>query len=744
MRKFTIIAILCLGASLSIENIAFAIQTVSLGPGSYSTQRPESCKPLPEEIFKVDSFEGPTPTNQWYSSLVWDKFSNNFFPHPFGAVACEKGFSMSYPGIGLVGAESAIMGGGISSNGDVVIGLDEVKFDDARLASVSSWFVTAQFSSDSGNLKTTFGHGSPFVFCNKDKGVFRLYFADKPVLWSGGEDSNTVGITVRGSHYGIFGSESSRWSIADDSSIVLESDEDYLTVALLPDNEISTLESFEECAHNHVGGSEFRYEIDKGELVTTWEIKTESKVTGESGPTMTALYPHQWKYSKDELTGQSYRSVRGEMKLLSGNSFQTRVLIQSVLPMLPAEGIPDRERMTKSLAFEVSKKPPAYGDTYWEGKHLGRMASLSGICEAMGDTERQAYFIDQLKLRLEDWFTATEGETDPLFYYNKNWGTLIGARPSYGSDEQLNDHHFHYGYFIRAAAEVARVDKAWAKKWAPMIELVIQDIAAPTANEQFPQLRGFDPYAGHSWASGHARFGDGNNQESSSESMNAWYGMMMWGQATGDEKIRDLGAFLFNTERTALEEYWMDVEGTNFPDKYPNVAVGMVWGGKGAFATWFSGDIDHIHGINWLPLTPASVYLGRFPDYVKANHAAVVKGRKSGADFNKGWGDLVVMFGALADSKPAVEYIDANPECNIEGGNSHAFMYHWIHTLNQFGQNDASITADYLFANVFVKDGKRTYIVYNFDDQPMTVQFSDGKEIKADKKGMFIVTASSE
>ena len=226
MRKFTIIAILCLGASLSIENIAFAIQTVSLGPGSYSTQRPESCKPLPEEIFKVDSFEGPTPTNQWYSSLVWDKFSNNFFPHPFGAVACEKGFSMSYPGIGLVGAESAIMGGGISSNGDVVIGLDEVKFDDARLASVSSWFVTAQFSSDSGNLKTTFGHGSPFVFCNKDKGVFRLYFADKPVLWSGGEDSNTVGITVRGSHYGIFGSESSRWSIADNSSVVLESDED--------------------------------------------------------------------------------------------------------------------------------------------------------------------------------------------------------------------------------------------------------------------------------------------------------------------------------------------------------------------------------------------------------------------------------------------------------------------------------------------------------------------------------------
>ena len=746
MNKVILSIVLCLATAIGVSSVAVAApQIVSLGKGSYSTQRPESCKPLPTEIFKVDSFEGPTPTNQWYSSLVWDKFSNNFFPHPFGAVACEKGFSMSNPGGGLVGAESAIMGGGISPNGDVVIGLDDVKFDDARLADVSSWFVTAQFSSSEGNLKTTFGHGSPFVFCTKDKGQFRLYFAAKPDLWSGGEDSNTVGITVRGSHYGIFGSESARWSIADDSSVVLESDEDYLSVALLPDKEVSTLEAFAEIAHNHVTGTEFSYEIDNGELVTTWKIETESKAgDNEANQTMTALYPHQWKYSKDELTGQSYKSVRGEMKLLQGNSFQTRVPIQGVLPMLPAEGVPDLKRMRKSLAFEVSKKPPPYGDTYWEGKHLGRMASLSGICEAMDEDESQDYFIAQLKLRLEDWFTASEGETDPLFYYNKDWGTLIGARPSYGSDEQLNDHHFHYGYFIRAAAEVARVDKAWAKEWAPMIELVIQDIAAPTANKQFPQLRGFDPYAGHSWASGHARFGDGNNQESSSESMNAWYGMMMWGEAMGDEKTRDLGAFLFNTERTALEEYWLDVSGTNFPEKYPNVAVGMVWGGKGAFATWFSGDIDHIHGINWLPLTPASVYLGRFPDYVKSNHAAVVKGRKSGTDFNKGWGDLVVMFGALADPKPAVEYVDANPDCNIEGGNSHAFMYHWVHTLDRFGHNDASVTADHLFANVFVKDGKRTYFVYNFDDEPLNVKFSDGEEVEVNNKGMFILEASSE
>ena len=100
--------------------------------------------------------------------------------------------------------------------------------------------------------------------------------------------------------------------------------------------------------------------------------------------------------------------------------------------------------------------------------------------------------------------------------------TLIGSKPSYGSDGQLNDHHFHYGYFIRAAAEVARLDPTWVEKWGGMVELLIRDIASTNREDLlFPHLRCFDVYAGHSWASGHAKFGDGNNQESSSESMNA-------------------------------------------------------------------------------------------------------------------------------------------------------------------------------------------------------------------------------
>ena len=75
-----------------------------------------------------------------------------------------------------------------------------------------------------------------------------------------------------------------------------------------------------------------------------------------------------------------------------------------------------------------------------------------------------------------------------------------------------------------------------------MVNLLIRDIASPKKDDAlFPYLRCFDIYAGHSWASGHAKFGDGNNQESSSESMNAWYGMMLWGEAIGDDVARISG-----------------------------------------------------------------------------------------------------------------------------------------------------------------------------------------------------------
>ncbi len=88
----------------------------------------------------------------------------------------------------------------------------------------------------------------------------------------------------------------------------------------------------------------------------------------------------------------------------------------------------------------------------------------------------------------------------------------------------------------------------------------------------------------------------------------------------------------------------------------------MTWDGTGAFATWFSGDIDCIHGINWLPFTSASLWMGRVLGYVQRNPARILVTRKDGRDYNTGWGDLVLMFSALANAATAACEIDSHPD----------------------------------------------------------------------------------
>ena len=138
---------------------------------------------------------------------------------------------------------------------------------------------------------------------------------------------------------------------------------------------------------------------------------------------------------------------------------------------------------------------------------------------------------------------------------------------------------------------------AWSSCWSATSPTRLATI------REFPFLRSFDPYAGHSWACGHARFGDGNNQESSSEAMNAWCGLILWGEATGDRALRDLGIYLFTTELAAINAYWFDVLGENRPADFPQTTLGLVWGGKADYGTWFSAKPENIyrHQLDALP-----------------------------------------------------------------------------------------------------------------------------------------------
>jgi endoglucanase Acf2 len=685
------------------------------------------------------------PTNDWWSSLAWMKFSERQYAHPLAVMAEPGGLRIYYPGNSITANQSAIFGFMPEKGGDFVLGHSAVPaFPDARVERFSDWFVTARFGAAGKGMSLSYGHGSPYVYAIYDGGEPMVTFTKPPKIWAGDANSPALGVTVDGRHYGLFAPTGSTWEGLGAAVLTAHcAGKTYFSIAVLPDNTPVTLALFAKHAHTHVTGTRVEWKFDEksSTLVTTFRFILKA-FEGNQKTTLFALYPHQWRNSATPLTGHVYSSVRGTMKLAEADAFETVMRFPGVLPALPLAPDCDTAKLTGYLNEVADAPVPGIGDTYSPGKWLGKLATLIPVAEECGDAAAAGKMRDHLRTRLEQWLNPRDASGVPrasgLFAYDANWGTLIGYPASFGSDQELNDHHFHYGYFIKAAAEIARQDSAWAAdaRWGGMIRLLVRDIASPDRDDPlFPFLRNFDPYAGHSWASGHARFGDGNNNESSSEAMNAWCGIILLGQAIGDKPLRDLGIYLYTTEMNAIDEYWFDVHGDNFPKDYPASVVTMVWGGKGANGTWFSNRPAVVHGINFLPIHGGSLYLGLFPDYAKKNYDALVA--ESHGDHFTDWPDIIWMYRALSDPDDAMRlYQAAGAHYRGEGGNSRANTYHWLTALRAFGQPDRSVTADYPLYAVFKKGDTHTYVIWNSTADPLTVHFSDGFTLHTDKPGV--------
>ena len=732
-----------IGLATSIRAVAFNGE-VFIGRGSYSTVLPPGAADVQGTIYKTANVTGRMPSNDWWSSTAWVQYSERQYPHPLAVQNQANGLRLFYPGPTITGNSACVCGwmsASTDSNGadDLTIGhTGTTNFPDTRVDGYSDWFVTNVFSSGGSSLKVTYGHGSPYVYAEYAGGTPRITFPAVPLIWSGNANTPVLGVTINNRHYALFGPNGSTWSGIGTATLVNNlAGQNYFSVAVLPDNSAGTLAKFQQYAYSFVTNTQvsWAYEKSSADVVTTYSYTTVARQGSQTG-TLFALYPHQWKTTTKALLSPTYSSVRGVMRLAEGTSFVTRMRFPGVLPSLPDLGTYNRTTLANYVNEAEAEVDNSSPDTYWYGKRLGKLATLAPIADQVGDATAATKFRNEIRAGLMSWLKASDAsgalKSSQVFYYNNNWGTLFGYPDSYGSVLELNDHHFHYGYFFKAAAEIARTDENWASnaEWGAMVKLLIRDVASTNRNDPlFPFMRNFDIYAGHSWASGHARFGDGNNNESSSEAMNAWAGIILFAEAVGDTALRDLGIYLYTTEMNAINEYWFDVSGQNHHPNFTRATASMIWGGKTVGdGVWWTGNPEEVHGINWLPITGASLYLTQYPDYTRQNYEALVA-ENGGTSWNE-WGDIIWMYRAIHNPADAINQMNAGIASTlIERGNSRANVYHWIHNINALGTTDRSVTADHPLYAVFNKGGTRTYVAYNMSNAPITVSFSDGRVV---------------
>jgi endo-1,3(4)-beta-glucanase len=183
-----------------------------------------------------------------------------------------------------------------------------------------------------------------------------------------------------------------------------------------------------------------------------------------------------------------------------------------------------------------------------------------------------------------------------------------------------------------------------------------------------------DFFRGHSWAAGLSEFADGQNQESTSEAVNAWHGLQLLGDATGDARMRDLGRLLLALEIDSARTYWqIPTASTVYGDPFAQGrCVGILFETRAFFGTFFAAGPQYVYGIQLLPFTPASEALVN-PTWV-ADAWPEMQAAAAGA--TQGWRGLLFMAHATTD--PVAAWSEVTPLTAWDDGNSNTNTLWWV------------------------------------------------------------------
>jgi endoglucanase Acf2 len=721
-------------------------QGLKVGEGSVSLS-PKGGDPTPPAAqMRVEPLQGkPAQTNQWYSTLLVNKTPEPIYAQPLSVRAVASGLEMAYPSKEIVPTERRDVEVHYSHRDALTFSPVAFEAGAGRLAKATDWAIDIDFSRGADQMLATVGHGSPYVFFRISRGDLRIALPFPAQRLESGADERVLRLKLKGKVYGFFGPSGVVWVQSSPQIWVAKLPEGrgYLSAAALPDDSAESLALLSKHAYAFTTDTRvaWKYDQSQSRVETRFDIKAQVMEGADNGP-LTGLYPHQWFNNESVRTklGPAYDTIRGKIRLLAAASFALSTPYGGFVPYWPAITNTARRdqlgdlmktdlRNSRRMMLEIGRGP------YWQGKGLQRIAKLMEVQEQQGNTAARDQLLTLMKSRIEQWFSGDSRKT--YFHLDKTLGTLLSYPEEYFSVQQMNDHHFHYGYWIRAMADIALRDPEWAsdKRWGGMVQLMIGDIATTQRDGAFPFLRTFDVYEGHSWASGVGLGQHGNNQESSSEAINAWAALILWGELTGNDALRDLGIYLYTNESEAIRHYWFDVHGQVFAPEYKHQEVSMLFGGKYSHNTWWTDEPRQIKGINLLPITSASIYLARDAAFIKRNLATLpadtetFQARGKRADPPDIWQDIFAKYLALSDASAALKSWDRWGA--VEFGDTRSHTFHWMVSLEEMGQPDLSVTADTPLYSVFRSaNGRLTYLAFNARKQPLTVRFSTGKVLQ--------------
>jgi hypothetical protein len=633
-------------------------------------------KAVPSAPFRTEAMlKRAAPTSQWYSTLIFNPKPEAIFVQPITVKATPAGLEFALPSKEAVTSVRQDVEIRYPHRDPLLISPVAFEPGTAKLAAPTTGRSTSRWRAAPTTCSPRWRAATP-MRRSRHPGRPARAPAGAPASACTPADARVLALKVGNKTYALFGPTGVKWEsgVAHRVDRALPAGKGYLSVAALPDDKAETLALFTRHAYAFIKQTrvEWRYDEAASQVETTFKATTQVMEGPDNGPLL-GLYPHQWfrNASVDGKLGPASTPCAASCACWPRHSSRPPPPTTASCPTGPASPrrqAPGRAEgrdgegpcARRAASCSVKARAPT-----GQGKGLQRTLKLAEVFEQQGDNASRDRLLDMLKKRAEEWLGGNSTAVMCSWTSRSAWcrSTPRSSSPSPRSTTTSSGTATGSAWPPRVALR----DPAWIApdRWGGMIELLIADIATTERGRaDFPFLRNWDAYEAHTWANGVGVGEFGNNNESSSEAINAWAGLILWGEVTGNKALRDLGVYLYTNEIEAINHYWFDIHGLVFAPEYKNAEVSQVFGGMYRHDTWWIDDPRQIKGINLLPVTTAHTYMGRDPAFVKRSLATLpaetalwnrIAKKPSPPPPKDIWQDVFAKYLALADPAEALK-----------------------------------------------------------------------------------------
>jgi endo-1,3(4)-beta-glucanase len=688
------------------------------GSGSIAPEPPAGARPTKGPGQAGRGLKGKAlPTNQWWSSALVGPPHQPLWARP---VAVRVGAA----GLEVSGAPPAASANAVVTPFEPAVTAGG-KVSRVEVTGYGPLHVALTLGlANGGRVETVVTQGSPVVQLRFRGAAPVLTLAAGAAVVETPGLPGSLRVTVGKQRWDVVDASGGKWR--QSGSVLQAADDGLVALARVPDevDDTTWAAALAQVAPHPVVSSAatMAYDGGRGVVTQTLSVRREGGVAG-----LWALLPHQQAGLQGTgvhpLAGR-FADSRGTLTLVSATAVKVSTDLPGLLPGVPTVPLASagRSAVLAGLDADLDDQPGA-GGSYFGLKELARLATIAEVAGAVGARDRRATALDRLRPQLVDWLTY-DGPDDPRYFaYDDTWGGLIAVPAEFGSND-YNDHHFQYGYLVRAAAVLAAADPAFAKAYGRVVDLVVRDYlggAGDASVTGLPPYRVFNAYLGHSAASGYALFADGNNQESSSEAVAAWEAVVRWGLVRGQPELVQAGVTRYAVEAATARSYWLGETPYERLAGYKHTVAGIVWDGKIDFATWFDAKPEAVFGIQLLPLTFGSLYRSN-PD--SARHRASELGAAVGGP-PRIWRDLFAADLAVADPAQARSMLTDAPR---EPSTSRGLVRYWVEALAVLGAPQPAVRPDGPLGLAFGSASAPTLVGVNPGSAAATVTFRRGDD----------------